>query len=539
MHRFKRFGRWLLIGLLLIGFVYWLDSAIYGLPSRLPGEAYPPRFTLSKETTYFTGPVDKNGYIDYAKALNEKLSVGIDPQENVIVALLPAFGPKPCGKPLTPEFFEWLDASPPPDVEAMVSFEEFLGSDKSLDPSRRKQLIDVARDRAQKTPWGHHILPEVFAWLQASENALAYAVKASHKTEFFYPLVPLDGAPPGNGPVERAALAAILIYRELCAGLLCRAQLQIANGQFEEAKADILCAHRLARLLAKGPLKLQFLLGRALERNALEAGEVLLKLAEFPQKSLEGWANDLDALPGKTSLTNFVNLGQRSFYLESTMLMNQIGPSEFYLHKLNQEEVDVKKLSKISNITLDYDDALVSINNAVDFILDCFGENSFLKSIDLLNSAYDSALQKVNNNNSNYVYEILWLNLYKRRLLPNKHAENIRLLMLGVTRRSAVADARVSEREDLFRLALALAIHRKAKGSFPEKLEELVPAFLKEIPGDRFSNRGLIYDKGDDGYILYSVGPNGKDEQGRGPDDVPPGDDLRMIKAPPAMDQGK
>lgn len=539
MHRFKRFGRWLLIGLLSIGFVYWLDSAIYGLPSRMPGEAYPPRFILSKETTYFTGPVDKNGYVDYAKALNETLAAGIEPEQNVIVALLPAIGPKPYGKTLMPEFFEWLAASPPDEVGAMVSFEEFVGTDKSLDPSRRKQLIDVAHDRAQKNPWGSKILPEVFAWLQASEKALACAVKASRNTQFFYPLVPLDGAPPGNGPVERAALAAILIYRELCAGLLCRAQLQIANGQFEEAKADILCVHRLARLLAKGPLKLQFLLGRALERNALEAGEVLLKMAEFPQKSLEGWVNDLDTLPGKTSLTNSVNLGQRSFYLESAMIMNQIGSSEFYLHKLNQEEVDVKKLSKISNIVLDYDDALISINNDVDFILDCIGENTFIKSTELLNSAYDRTLQKVNSNKGNYIYDIFWPNLYKRKLLPSKHAENIRLLMLGVTRRSAVADARVSEMEDLFRLALALAIHRKAKGSYPEKLEELVPAFLKEIPGDRFSNRGLIYDKGDDGYILYSAGPNGKDEQGRGPDDVPPGDDLRMIKAPPAMDRGK
>ena len=33
-------------------------------------------FTIGKTTTYFTGPVDKNGYIDYAAALNERMKEG-------------------------------------------------------------------------------------------------------------------------------------------------------------------------------------------------------------------------------------------------------------------------------------------------------------------------------------------------------------------------------------------------------------------------------------------------------------------------------
>src|SRR5258708_3874889 len=38
------------------------------------------KFTIGKETTYFEGPVDKDGYIDYVAALNERLRKGVTPE---------------------------------------------------------------------------------------------------------------------------------------------------------------------------------------------------------------------------------------------------------------------------------------------------------------------------------------------------------------------------------------------------------------------------------------------------------------------------
>src|SRR6266404_1562115 len=67
-----------------------------------------PRFTIGKETTYLTGPVDADGYIDYTAALNERLGRGIKPAENANVLLWKAFGPQPEGKKMPPEFFKRL-----------------------------------------------------------------------------------------------------------------------------------------------------------------------------------------------------------------------------------------------------------------------------------------------------------------------------------------------------------------------------------------------------------------------------------------------
>jgi len=63
---------------------------------------------------------------------------------------------------------------------------------------------------------------------------------------------------------------------------------------------------------------------------------------------------------------------------------------------------------------------------------------------------------------------------------------------------------------------LALQRWQLGKGSYPEKLDELVTAgYLKEVPMDPFSDKPLVYKKTDDNFTLYSVGPNFKDDGGR------------------------
>jgi hypothetical protein len=77
-------------------------------------------------------------------------------------------------------------------------------------------------------------------------------------------------------------------------------------------------------------------------------------------------------------------------------------------------------------------------------------------------------------------------------------------------------------------LAFALAAYQRDHGQYPAKLEELTPKYVESIPDDLFSGNPLIYRLVDKGYLLYSVGPNGKDEDGRGNNDEPRGDDLSV-----------
>lgn len=83
-------------------------------------------------------------------------------------------------------------------------------------------------------------------------------------------------------------------------------------------------------------------------------------------------------------------------------------------------------------------------------------------------------------------------------------------------------------------IAAALKLYNKEKGKYPESLMELAPDYLKEIPGDPLSADGkYVYKKDGDNILLYSIGPDLKDDNGTprsSPYDVESPGDLIFLK---------
>ena len=50
--------------------------------------------TISKETTYITEPLRPDGYPDYIAVLNQRGSKGVTPENNAVVPVFRAMGPK-------------------------------------------------------------------------------------------------------------------------------------------------------------------------------------------------------------------------------------------------------------------------------------------------------------------------------------------------------------------------------------------------------------------------------------------------------------
>src|SRR5262245_13501250 len=85
-----------------------------------------PKFPVGKETTYVTGPLDEDGYIDYEAALNDRLGKGVSPDKNANVLLWKALGPTPeGGRRMPAEFFKRLGIDEPPRGGAY-----FIGLDR-------------------------------------------------------------------------------------------------------------------------------------------------------------------------------------------------------------------------------------------------------------------------------------------------------------------------------------------------------------------------------------------------------------------------
>lgn len=66
----------------------------------------------------------------------------------------------------------------------------------------------------------------------------------------------------------------------------------------------------------------------------------------------------------------------------------------------------------------------------------------------------------------------------------------------------------------MLRLELALQEHRRRRGGYPESAARLEPPVRTELWADPYSGTPYMYGRRGESYLLYSVGPDGKDDQG-------------------------
>lgn len=77
-------------------------------------------------------------------------------------------------------------------------------------------------------------------------------------------------------------------------------------------------------------------------------------------------------------------------------------------------------------------------------------------------------------------------------------------------------DARCETRNALLMLALALRAYQLEHGAYPNTLSQLTPDYLKTVPADPFgSGEALRYKKQGSTYLLWSIGPDKKDDGGK------------------------
>ena len=63
-------------------------------------------------------------------------------------------------------------------------------------------------------------------------------------------------------------------------------------------------------------------------------------------------------------------------------------------------------------------------------------------------------------------------------------------------------------------VAVAAERYRRDHGSWPAKIDELKPAYIKAVPTDPYDGQPLRYKRLPDGAVVYSVGPDKRDDGG-------------------------
>jgi hypothetical protein len=514
----------------------WSASATHGaapadVRANSANKKRQPRFTISSETTYVFGPVRKDGTIDYPSALNERLRQGVTADTNANVLLWHAFGPHPEGATMPAEFFQWMGiASPPEKGEYYIDFIRFARDRLKVDLEKDiEELIDEM-ERGTARPWTRWQCPRLAAWLKANDQPLALVAEGARRPHYYSPLVP-GGSPDGPGPLIATLLPAVQKCREFAGALSTRAMLHLGEGRSAEAWQDLQTCHRLGRHVAKGGTLIEGLVGIAIDNIATGADVVFLDNAPLNAKRAERCLRDLQQLPPMPTIAGKVDLSERFTFLDMVMVIDRRG-IEYFADLIGRDD---KTLPAKLPADVNWDPALRAGNYWFDRLTAVLRvEDRVVRGQRMAQLEKGLVELRVKFSKPGVVDKALMGEKSTPETRGEVLGEVLVTLLIPAVVRVQFAAERCEQNQRNLQVAFALAQYRCDYGHYPSRLTLLAPRYLTDIPSDLFRGKALTYLPLEDGYLLYSFGINGQDDQGRSYDDDPPGDDLRVrLPLPP------
>jgi len=485
-----------------------------------------PKFKLGKDTTYVTGPLDKDGYIDYESALNERLKGKTTPDTNAVVLLLKCFGPKPEGADLHPDFYKALGVSAPPEKgDYLVPGSKFFAEEYRAENADEFNKLET---RLRQRPWKPADSPRHVEWLKVNEKPLAVAVEATKRPDYFHPMISRnkDGS---RGQLIGALLPMALKMREIASMLSFRVSLKLAAGKPEEALADALAMHRLSRLGAKGGSLIELLVGIAIESIAHNSELEVFEFGKLTAKQALAYQAELLRLAKMPTVLDKIRHTERFWTLDAVQSLN--GDGLAYAPEAFREIPGFEK------------DAPKMLNPGLDFEVIFRRCNEWYDKIEVVLSKPTRAERKAAADG--FEKELKALAARTRHMTPLRkfflmaeepekrrkiYSDSVASVLIGLMMPAIQKVSEAADRgEQLHRngvIAAGLAAHFADKKTHPEKLSDLAPKYLPKLPDDVFSEKALIYKKTASGYLFYSVGVNLRDDGGKLLTDDPRGDDV-------------
>lgn len=506
-------------------------------------KAAKPKITVAKDVTYFTEPLDENGYVDFVAALNRIYSKGVTPENNAVVPLYKAFGPAPERSPQPDEFFKLLGmVRPPADGDYFKTMAEVHRRD--VGPNLSGELWDQflnEQSESMQRPWKDGELAMIAKWVQTNEGPMKHVTEAASRPHHFSPLVVFR-----NGDGESSGLIGVLLpgiqqSRDFARVLIARAMNHLGEGRTKQAWDDLIVIRKLGRLVGQGSTLIEALVGIAIESISNNG---LLNLIQHSKPDANQVAKYLDELSQldksypPSSMGDKIAIGERAMFMDSVQMIargshtiDQLllgaegnGGGEFsaFIQKYAVGLVDWDIVMRNGNVWYDRMAKVMKIED--------YAERR-KASVQIETDIKEHVKQTRGAANL-----LLFLDAKNGRKAASEYTGRVLIgLLLPAVTAAKTAEDRAVQNNRLLKLALALSAYRVENEKYPAELSALTK-YLDPIPGDAFGNAALTYKPTDDGYQLYSNGANGKDEDGNWRHAELQGDDIG-IRVPVPIDK--
>lgn len=486
-----------------------------------------PRVTLSKQTTFVTKPLREDGYVDYVAALNHAASEGVTPENNAAVLLCRAFGPGEIQAETRERFFRMLGIDPLPKqgkyVVAFSAYTRRLVKQREAAGEQRDEdeyLDTLYNDFGQITerPWSEKEFPEMVRWLRLNEEPLRLIVAATRRPRFYTPMI----APPDKD--QPGALIAVLLpmlqqTREAARLLKARAMRRLGEGNVAAAWQDLLACHRLGRLVGQDPTLVGALVGIAVDGMACTGDAHLIHHGKPRAGQARKMRADLKSLGPLPSMAEKINTGERYMYLDvvcalargDTGLLDLLGRVD-----QGPSAIVTSALKTAAGVLIDWDVVLRSGNSWYDRMVEALSKPTHAQRAEAMRTLEEQvrAIADEAKDPKKLIGSFL-SGESPRRVVSRRMANLLTALLVPAVMAARTAEDRAVTLARLDQIAFALAAYRADHGSYPKRLAALVPKYIAKLPADLFTGRPFRYELEDEGFLIYSLGPNMKDNGGK------------------------
>jgi hypothetical protein len=395
-----------------------------------------------------------------------------------------ANGPSPDGLPRTLEELNAWYVEPPAGQNAASYYLQGFSALKIGDANEEPNLPVVGGLTTMLTKQPA-VMAATTAFVQNNQQALQLFAQGAQYDQSRYPVDFTRDA------LDGLHLTHLNNIKRGTQTITVAAMLDAENQHGKQAADDVLLSFALTRSLKDEPLAISQLVRVAVVTMSLTALEQVFNRTTVPPESLSELAQTFRAMEESDAKGEAFN---RSLIGERVMVMNHFkratiadlvaavadGTTD------EQRQLFVKRLKRFGGIKAE--------QNYVENVFQQFLSARQEPFPDRLTNAQDVQQKVSENPNGLLLLNNAWLTGYAG--LARTEAKCLANLRLAVT-------------------AVALEQFRAALSQYPSALSELTPAYLDAVPADPFDGQPLRYRKQGPGYILYSVGPDLKDDMGQ------------------------
>ena len=341
-------------------------------------------------------------------------------------------------------------------------------------------------------------------WVQEHNDALELIIEGSRRTYYWQTYKSNDESP---GEMMGVLLPNLSGFRKLARALIWRSQLRAEQGRFEDAFDDAKSCYRFGQQIRGDKFFIEQLVGIAFEALSVRTIRDIVGGYDIDSTVLADFQRDFEQIIADENFAISFEAEKLCMYdeIQRCFTSDRFGKGHLYLPRFGNM-IDMPAVIRSEEGLGDF---IVFVLYSAPYLFGHPNKEDTLKSV---NEFYDyceqlslkTAVERHAESDAigDKFKELVNSNFFLRTLTPAMG----RVIEIGHRLPTDVGAALT---------IIAILRYNGDTDRYPQNLNQLVTAgYLKQLPIDSYSDKPLVYKKTDDNFILYSFGPDFKDDDG-------------------------